>query len=674
MDDKKEYFDKIRKIKKQRQKTIYNPGNALYNKLTKFFSGPITKYKTPDIAATNRRTIGNENFSLKSGEPFKRTEEYYLLNQAQSEQNQETLRLERYIEFEALEMAPPEIKIALDIYADEMTCYTDFSPILKILSPKDEIKDIVTTLFYDTLNVPMNLFRWVRETCKFGDFFLFLDIDPELGVVGTKALPVFEIQRLEGEDPTNPGYIQFQWNAEGLTFENVEIAHFRILGNDKYYPYGTSVLDAARKIAKQLNLMIEHMMSYRIVRSSERRVFYYDVTGLEPKEVENFLEKAISKVKRQPIVSSQDGRIDLRYDVMSVEQDYHIPIKKGSETKIEPLPGGQFVGDIEDVEFLRDQLFTSLKIPGSYLTNKNTDGEQNSLSQKSMLFAKEILRIQNSIVAELRKIAMIHLITLGYSGKDLLSFDIKLNNPSKLSEIQEFEHLKIKAEAASLLSDHNFSQRWIQSKIFNMSPDEIRQNVWEILGDAKFKAILANIENRMTEGEGGGGGFDLGGGGGFGGGGDFMDGAGDMMSDPNANPMEGGAAEPNPEDDFVDIGNNPAAKRHSPLIPNSLAPKTTLGSKGKAYSKKVSDERSSNFAGQVRAALGTTGAGFNKAFYKMSEDNEDKDLDYKKLHLMENYIKEVNEITSKIDIEKKTLINKKIDNSEHRKNIVLKRK
>jgi len=608
--DKAEYFAKIREAKKEKAKTVYNPSNVLYNKLTKFFSGPVVKFKTPDIANTNKINLSKHDWKDSFHTPFKRTEEYFLINEAQIEQNQETARMERYVDLENMELSPPEIKVALDIYADEITCYTEFSPILKIICPKDEIREILRSLFYDTLNVPMNLFRWVRAMCSKGDFFLFLDIDPKLGVVGTKALPTMAIQRLEGEDPTNPNYIQFQWNDKGITFENVEIAHFRILGNDKYYPYGTSILDASRKITKQLNLMIEHMMTYRIVRSSEKRAFYYDIGGMPSTEQETYLEKAISKTKRQSVINADNGQLDLRYNVVGVEEDYHIPTRKGSETRIEPLPGGQFVGDIEDVEFLRDQLFTSLKIPGSYLTNKNADGEQNSLAQKSMLFAKEITRIQHSVVAELRKIAMVHLITLGYTGKDILSFDIRLNNPSKLAEMQEFEHLKLKSEAASLLSDHNLSKRWIQSNIFGFSPDEIKQNVYEILGDAKFQAILSNIENAVA----GGGVPGMDGGGGAGGalGGPSPDG-----SIPGLDQMAGGEGEPqaNPEDEFVQLGGEGGGMmppgeqgRRSDgesrfLTPKSLRSYQTANSRGNAHSKTTSDGRNQRF-NQMNATTG----------------------------------------------------------------------
>lgn len=596
-------FPNYRKANQNSVRTVYNPANALFNKLTKFFSGPIVKYKTPDVANPNRKAMMKHHFTDIFGVPFKRTDEYHLLNQAQSDQNIEALRLQRYLDYDSILLSPPEIKVALNIYANEITSYTEFSPILKIVCPKDEIKEILHTFFYHTLNIEGNLFSWVKAMCRYGDFFLWMDIEPDVGIKGTQVLPVYEIQRLEGQDPSNPNYIQFQWNAEGLTFENVEIAHFRILGDDKYYPYGTSVLDSATKIAKQFNLMIEHMMTYRIVRAPERKAFYIDVTGLETKEVDAYLEKNLTKMKRQSAVDPKSGHLDLRYDVASVEQEYIVPIRRGSETRIEPLPGGQFVGDIEDVELLRDQLFTALMIPASFLTNKNNEGEQSTLAQKSMTFAKEILRIQHSVVAELRKMAMIHLIVRGYSGKDLLSFDIKLNNPSKLAEMQEFEHLKLKSETASSLSDHNISKRWIHENIFGFSPDEIEKNTYEILGDAKFQQILANIENQMSGGQegqfaglgGGGGGMgDLGGG--------DIPGLDQQIA---GGPGQGAGPQGNPEDEFADVGDDgspvlikPGEQGHRmnmQLTPKAKRPTLTPGAKGKFHFKSASDGR-----GQLR--------------------------------------------------------------------------
>ena len=200
---------------------------------------------------------------------------------------------------------------------------------MKIDCPNEEIKEVLDTLYSNILNVEFNMFGWCRTLCKYGDFFLYLDIDEEKGIVNTIGLPSNEIERLEGEDPTNPNYVQFQWNQGGLTFENWQLAHFRVLGNDKYAPYGTSILEPARRIWRQLTLLEDAMMSYRIVRSPERRVFYIDVGNIPPNEVEQFVEKVQTSMKRRQVVDPNTGRVDLRYNPMSIDEDYYVPVRGG---------------------------------------------------------------------------------------------------------------------------------------------------------------------------------------------------------------------------------------------------------------------------------------------------------------------------------------------------------
>ena len=228
-------------------------------------------------------------------------------------------------------------------------------------------------------------------------------------------------------------YIQFQWNSAGLTFENWQIAHFRILGQDKYSPYGTSILEPARRIWRQLNLMEDAMMAYRIVRSPERRVFYIDTGNIAPQDVEQYMQKIITQMKRNQIVDPNTGRVDLRYNPMSIDEDFYIPVRgQQSGTKIENLPGGQFTSAIEDIKYLRDKLFSALKIPQAYLARGEGAAEDKTmLAQKDIRFAKTILRLQRTVVEELRKIGMIHLYTLGYRNDDLLKFNLKLHNPSR---------------------------------------------------------------------------------------------------------------------------------------------------------------------------------------------------------------------------------------------------
>ena len=249
----------------------------------------------------------------------------------------------------------------------------------------------------------------IRDRCKYGDYYLYLDIDDSLGITNVIPLPVREVERLEGNDPTNPNYIQYFWqNAEGqkgVTFENWQIAHFRVLGNDKYVPYGTSALESARRIWRQLTLLEDAMMAYRIVRSPERRVFYIDVGNIAAEDVEQYIEQVKTQMKRNQIVDENTGQVDLRYNAMSVDEDYYIPVRGASNnTRIETLAGGQFTGDIDDVNYLRDKLFSALKIPKAYLAQGDAIEVKTTLSQKDIRFARTIQRLQRVELSEKQKI------------------------------------------------------------------------------------------------------------------------------------------------------------------------------------------------------------------------------------------------------------------------------
>ena len=807
-----------------------------------------------------------------------------------------------------------EINSALDIYADEMTTSNSLERVLNIDCPNEEIKSVLDTLYYDILNIEFNLFGWSRTMCKFGDFFLYLDIDEKDGVKNAIGLPTYEVERIEGEDENNPNYIQFQWNSGGMTFENWQIGHFRILGNDKYAPYGTSVLEGARRIWRQLciakgeniltpfgyrpierisagdvvfcydpdtkqtketkviaqkhmgkqkvyklktnhrsikitdnhgmlvldhktkefvykqakeivvgkdklpltvikdgydtvsivvdsnrsvslkeklaydknnimetirqgnfdysdkaihaflqgnkripyeewvkvsdhfeintdmavfwnynskkqsllasdgtytidknfarlfgfllgdgwtannrvgfaegidddrnnfyrnilenlscsqasytpplkghrggqsnvfsqefklildaagfetgalnkkvpdwvysldiesrrefitgyfdadgsygdgratsishnlvdgireiammsgipvgeikkdreeglcadgcyrqasfrlymnmdkdswndevtlenalsfefvgeedtydiqvedelhnfivNGLVSHntlledaMMAYRIVRSAERRVFYVDVGNVAPSDVEQFMQKAMTTLKRNQVVDEKTGRVDLRYNPLSIEEDYFIPVRGQASTKIESLAGGQYTGDIDDVKYLRDKLFSALKVPQSYLARgEGSDEDKTTLAQKDIRFARTIQRLQRAIVSELEKIGIIHLFILGYRNEDLIKFKLKLNNPSKIAELQELETWKTKFDVASGATEGYFSRRWVAKKIFNMTDEEFLRNQREMFYDSKFKAAVekAGSEQEAAAGD-----------------------------------------------------------------------------------------------------------------------------------------------------------------------------
>ena len=482
-----------------------NPKNqqaSLFKSLTRLFSGPIINYRSQSGRRIRRQHLDkfSSRFKSASGQQFKKSL-YNPLDTIATNAIQNQRRSERYIDFDQMEYMP-EIASSLDIYADEMTTYSDLRPMLNIKCPNEEIRAVLGILYENILNVQYNLFGWSRTMCKYGDFFLYLDIDEKYGVQSVIALPPAEIERMEGSDATNPNYVQYQWNSAGMTFENWQVAHFRVLGNDKYAPYGTSILEPARRIFRQLTLMEDAMMAYRVVRSSERRMFKIDVGSIPPNEVEQYMEKVVTQLKRNSVVDAETGRVDLRYNPMSIEEDYFIPVRAGSVTDIQTLAGAQNITAIDDVKYLRDKLFSALKVPQSYLTmGEGATEDKTTLAQKDIRFSRTIQRLQRVLIAELEKIGIIHLYTLGFRGDDLLSFNIALNNPSKIAELQEIEHWKSKFDIAASATEGYFSRRWVTENIFGMSHEEFIRNQREMYYDRKHDSSLQQVAEQGAAGE-----------------------------------------------------------------------------------------------------------------------------------------------------------------------------
>lgn len=489
------------------RKNVRNPGSGLFRQLTKLLSGPLVKYHRQDTRRLKKKQLDKykSRFRSASGQEFKMSSYEDVYSSLRSDYYQNQNRMDRYADFDQMEYTP-EISSALDIHADEMTTFSVYRPMIDITCTNQEIRSTIETLLYNILNIQFNLYGWCRTMCKYGDFFLYLDIEQDEGIKNAIGLPSNEIERLEGEDKNNPNYIQYQWNTGGITLENWQVGHFRILGNDKFAPYGTSILDGARRIWRQLTLLEDAVMAYRIVRSPERRVFYIDVGGIPPEDVEQYMQKVMTQMKRNQIVNSDTGQVDLRYNPFSVEEDYYIPVRGGeSGTKIETVASGKYTGEIDDVKYLRDKLFSALKIPMSYLSRgEGSDEDKGTLAQKDIRFARTIQRLQRSVVSELEKMVIIHLFTLGYRGNDLLSFKLALNNPSRLAELQELEHWKSRFDAADGASNSNFfSRRWISKNILSVSEEEFDRMQSEMFYDRKHDFLLEQVGEALASDAGG---------------------------------------------------------------------------------------------------------------------------------------------------------------------------
>jgi hypothetical protein len=448
----------------------------LFVRLTKLFrSGPVIK----------RRIKGQTS---KSGGTSTALE---VFKRAHSDVYNSTLssygafdRMSRYSDFSEME-ATPEIASALDIYAEETVSPDDKGRVLHVYSENRKIQEILEQLFFETLNVEFNLVMWVRNLCKYGDFFLFNDISPEFGVINAFPISISEIEREEGFDPDDPLAVRYRWITQGnQILENWQLSHFRLLGNDSFLPYGSSVLEAARRIWRQLILIEDAMLVYRVIRAPERRVFYIDVGNVPPDEVANYLEQAKTSLKRTQVVDRDTGKTDLRYNPMSVDEDYFLPVRGGeSGTRIDTLAGGQNASAIEDVEYIQKKLFAALKIPKAYLGYDEDIGSKATLAQEDIRFSRTISRIQKTVIAELNKLAMIHLYSHGYESEDLVDFEIKLSNPSSIAQQQKLELVRARFEIAGSAPEGLVSRTYIRKNILEMTEEQIASMIDERIAD-----------------------------------------------------------------------------------------------------------------------------------------------------------------------------------------------
>lgn len=441
----------------------------IFNRLTTLFrSGPVVKRRVREYKPSDVSTSAYELFRKTQSNVYSTAMSAYGAYD----------RMARYSDFQEMEYTP-EIASALDIYSEETVSPDDKGNILHIYSENSQIQRLLNELFYDTLNVNFNMTSWARNMCKYGDFFLFNDVSPEHGVVNVFPIAVNEIEREEGFDKNDPLAVRYRWVTQAnQVLQNWQVSHFRLLGNDAFLPYGTSVLEAARRIWRQMILVEDAMLVYRIVRAPDRRIFYVDVGNVPPEEIPNYMEQAQATLKKNQVIDRSSGRVDLRYNPMSVDEDYFIPVRGGQTgTKVENLTGGQNAAAIEDVQYIQKKLFSALKIPKAYLGYDEGLGAKATLSQEDIRFSRSINRIQRTIISELNKLAIVHLYCNGFEGHDLLDFELKLTNPSTIAQQQKLELYNTKftiAQAAKNV-ENLVDLKWIKKNIFMMPDEEIDQ-------------------------------------------------------------------------------------------------------------------------------------------------------------------------------------------------------
>jgi len=384
-------------------------------------------------------------------------------------------RMARYSEFAEMEYTP-EIAAALNIFADETVAGDEKGKALHLYSKNPEVKKALEELFYDILNIDFNLRPWVRNLVKYGDFFLYNEIVPDIGIINVQPIAVNELEREEGFDQDDLYAVRFKWLTRGNRYlENWQITHMRILGNDLFLPYGTSVLEPARRVWRQLLMMEDSMLVYRVVRSPERRVFYIDVGNIAPNDVGSYMEGVKQTLRSRDVVDRTNGRVDQRYNPISIDEDYFLPVRGGQTgTKIDTLAGGQNATAVDDVKYLQQKLFAAIQVPKPYLNFDENLSAKASLAQQDVRFSRTISVLQRVVIAELNKLAMIHLYTKGFDGEDLINFELKLSNPSTVAMQQKLEAISMKFEIAGTAKETKLvDEDWIQRKVLELTEDEI---------------------------------------------------------------------------------------------------------------------------------------------------------------------------------------------------------
>ena len=473
---------------------------TVWQRLSKTF-GPnsLLNQDYPTFKFDKKELLRTPSIEEYEKEKLQAQQTYYLTNQWAKVENNlysqaiyyEPSRLSAQYDYESMEYTP-EISAALDIYAEESTTTNEDGFILQIYSESKRIKGVLADLFNNSLDINTNLPMWTRNTCKYGDNFVYLKLDPERGVVGVQQLPTIEIERHEvgvsqkisvditKELDSQKKALHFTWKNKSMEFQSWEIAHFRLLGDDRKLPYGTSMLEKARRIWKQLLLSEDAMLIYRTSRAPERRMFKVFVGNMNDDDVEAYVQRVANKFKREQIVDSKTGNVDMRFNQMAVDQDYFIPVRDpNAPDPITTLPGATNLSEIADIEYIQKKLLTALRVPKAFLGFEEVVGDGKNLALQDIRFARTINRIQKSMIAELNKIAIIHLFLLGFED-ELSNFTLGLTNPSTQADLLKVDIWKEKVLLyKDLVSDPGngiqpTSSTWAKKHIFGFSDEEIK--------------------------------------------------------------------------------------------------------------------------------------------------------------------------------------------------------
>ena len=406
----------------------------------------------------------------------------------------------------------PEIGTALDIIADEVCNLSSDNQLLKISSKSKRIKSILEDLFYNRLQVATTLRMITRGMVKYGNHYMLLNVTKN-GIAGWRQLSVYETDRYEGglsgyygggqminagEDlkPDEVRFVHAGMN-QATSYSEWQVAHFRLLNDSFFLPYGVSLLHKARRAWRMWSMMEDAMLIYRLDKSIERRVFKIYVGGINDKDVPAFVQEIANNFKRTPIIDPMTGQVDLRKNFLDVSSDYFIPVRDPSAPNpIETLQAAHNDTSMDDINYMQNKIFAAIRVPKQFINFQDAQGKGQNLSLADIRFARMIMGIQQFVLAELNKVAMVHLYLLGFK-EELTNFSLAMNIPTAQIESLELEALTKRIQTASAaLADPGIgmpmvSLHWVQTNILKLSDNEIK----DILGEIRLeKAMAAELQ------------------------------------------------------------------------------------------------------------------------------------------------------------------------------------
>jgi len=465
---------------------------------------------------------------IQSGEFVNFGQQRALLDQTNLQIN----RLERYKDFDQMDEVG-EMHLALDLYADEASLVDpETHHVVKVKSPSMNVKNEIEDFLYNTLMVDKTLRPWVRYLVKYGD--LPCEIVPtehRNGVASVRHMNIYNFTRIETKHGDLVGFFyQDEMGSNPTYFHPWQVMHLKLDSLENIYrPYGKSILEGSRKHFKQLRLMEDAAIIYRVTRAPEKRVFTIPVNQVPTHEVPTFMEHIARAFKKKQFFDPGSGDVNERWNPLIQEDDFWLPQRDGEGPTVTTLPGAENLDKIADIEYFKKKMVSALKIPFSRVgIGEASEGDGKPLSHSSSDFARAVHWIQQELVIGLKKIIIVHLALRGYNAEEIRDFELQMTSASALEDLYRMEVWSSKAATMDALKGTGmFPDGFIVRKFTDLTDDEIEELEEEKRLEREAEMMMGM---QALGGPGGGGGLPPPPGGGMG---------GDMMGGMPPPPMPG---------------------------------------------------------------------------------------------------------------------------------------